>query len=133
MEVINRYFWAEKWEGLLFVIIGVLAIGLAFFLFKIRDELWSAAYPLVAIALIQIGVGGGVFLRSDRQLAEVQAQFQANPVEMAKIETPRMITVNNNFLIYKWIEIFLFAVGVLLTFLYRGNLNFYGVGIGLIG
>ncbi|MFM8465409.1 MAG: hypothetical protein ACKOA0_15190, partial [Burkholderiaceae bacterium] len=69
LQDLQRYFSAEKSESLLFVAVGILAIGLAVWLLQDGHRLRSAAFPLIAIALIQLVVGGTVFLRTDGQVA----------------------------------------------------------------
>jgi hypothetical protein len=66
MEQITKYFNAEKNESLLFVAVGVMAIALAtYFFVKMKQPFYDGmAYPLIAVALIQIIVGGLVYFRS---------------------------------------------------------------------
>jgi hypothetical protein len=60
-------------------------------------RLKSMAIPLVLIALIQIVVGGSVYLRSDAQLTGLSAQLQTNPQVVKLEETARMQTVMKTF------------------------------------
>ena len=53
-----EYFTAEKQESLLFVAVGILAIGVAAWLWMNGHRLKSMAFPLAAIAVIQVVVGG---------------------------------------------------------------------------
>ena len=75
----TQYFTAEKQESLLFVAVGVLAIGVAIWLWMNGHRLKSMAFPLVAIALIQIVVGGSVYLRTDDQLAQLSGKIVTAP------------------------------------------------------
>jgi hypothetical protein len=128
----SSYFSAEKQESLIFIAVGLLAIGLSAWLWMNGHRLKSMAYPLVMIALLQIVVGGSVYLRTDTQLTTLSAQLQANPAGMKAEETTRMQTVMSNFSIYKAVEMVLLIVGVgLIAFLQRHDMA-AGIGIGLV-
>ena len=90
------------------------------------------AYPLVVIALMQIVVGGTVYLRTDSQLSTLSAQLQTNPAAFKVEETARMITVMKNFSIYKTIEMLLLITGIgIIAFLQRYDVA-AGIGVGLV-
>lgn len=99
-------------------------------------RLKSMAYPLVAIALMQIVVGGTVCLRTDSQLFTLSAQLQANPAALKADETARMQTVMKNFSVYKTVEMPLLMIGIgTIACLQRHDLAAgigIGIGIGLV-
>ena len=132
-EAMTQYFSAEKSEALLFMIVGAVAIGLALWMWLSRSRLRSMAFPLVAIALIQITVGTSVFVRTDSQLAGLVSQLQRSPAEFKTAETTRMQVVMKNFEIYKIVEIGLLATGVGLLALRRRFQWATGLGCGLVG
>ncbi len=70
MEQISNYFNAEKSESILFFLVGSIAIGIAiYFLFKLKEPFYNGmAYPLIAVALIQIVVGTSIFFRSPKDI-----------------------------------------------------------------
>lgn len=126
------YFTAEKQESLLFVTVGIIALAVALWLWMNGHRLKSMAFPLVAIALIQIVVGGSVFLRTDKQLADLSQQAATSPAVFKQTEADRMHVVMKNFLIYKAIEMTLIAVGMgLIFFMQRYDLA-TGIGAGLV-
>jgi len=128
----SSYFSAEKQESLLFVAVGLLAIGIGAWLWMNGHRLKSMAFPLVAIALMQIVVGASVYLRTDAQLSALNVQLQANPAALRAEETSRMQTVMKNFSIYKAIEMVLLVLGVgMIAFLQRSDMA-AGIGVGLI-
>jgi hypothetical protein len=131
-EELLRYFGAEKQESLLFVGVGALAIGVSIYLLVAAHAYRGMSYPLIAVGLIQIAVGGGVFLRTDAQVAALTAQLAREPLAYQAAEQARMKKVSANFELYKGIEIALLAVGIVLTYLFSHRLRLYGAGIGLI-
>jgi hypothetical protein len=86
----------------------------------------------VLIALIQVVVGGSVFRRSDAQEAALQAKLVNDRAALVAGEVPRMETVMANFRIYKAVELVVFALGVVLTFLFPHRDFLYSMGIGCI-
>lgn len=128
----SSYFSAEKQESLIFVAVGLLAIGLSVWLCMNGHRLKSMAWPLVAIALMQVAVGASVYLRTDTQMSTLSAQLVANPAALQAEETTRMQTVMNNFSIYKAVEMLLLIVGVgTIALLQRHDLA-AGIGVGLV-
>ncbi|MDM7944112.1 MAG: hypothetical protein QUV35_15925 [Hydrogenophaga sp.] len=128
----NSYFSAEKQESLIFMAVGLLAIGLGAWLWMNGHRLKSMAWPLVLIALMQIVVGASVYLRTDTQLSALSAQLTANPAALKVEETTRMQVVLANFSIYKAVEMVLLIVGVgMIAFLQRHDLA-AGIGVGLV-
>ena len=128
----NSYFSAEKQESLIFIAVGLLAIGISVWLWMNGHRLKSMAYPMVAIAVMQIVVGASVYLRTDAQLSTVSAQLNANPAALKAEETTRMQTVMKNFSIYKVVEMVLLIVGVgMIAFLQRHD-TAAGIGVGLV-
>lgn len=131
---LEAYFTEEKSESLFFMGIGLVAlIGGGVMLSRKRRLLKGAAWPILAVGLIQVGVGSAVYFRTDAQVAALEAQIEADPGAFVHEETARMKTVAYWFDIYKIIEIGLlvaaaaaFVVGRL-----RDREIARGVGIGL--
>jgi hypothetical protein len=127
-----RYFSEEKAESALFVLVGVAAIALSVWLWRTGSAYRGMAYPLVAVALIQLVVGGTVYMRTDGQLAALTAQLASAPGAYQAAEVARMEVVMRSFQLYKVIELVLFAVGVALTYVFRQKETLYAVGMGLV-
>lgn len=136
-EIVRRlevYFAEEKAESLFFMGIGLVAlIGGGVMLSRKRRFLKGAAWPILAVGLIQVGVGSAVYFRTDAQVAALEAQIESDPGAFVHEETARMTTVAYWFDVYKIIEIGLlvaaaaaFVVGRL-----RDRELARGVGLGL--
>ncbi len=135
-QLIEKYFIAEKNESLIFLIIGIIAIVLAFVCYQfLKTNFYKgAAIPLLVLGLLQAIAGYTVYTRSDKQRIDNVYAYDMNPDKIKNEELPRMKTVNRNFLIYRWIEILFLAAGLLLIFLYRTHVDktfWYGLGIAL--
>jgi len=120
---IEKYFIAEKSESLIFLIVGIAAIlvSIWFFGFLKTNFYKGAAIPLFVIGLIQLVVGYTVYARSDEQRISNVYAYSMDPDKLKNEELPRMKTVNKNFAIYRWAEIILLAVGLVLFFIFRSN------------
>ena len=134
---IDKYFIAEKQESLLFLILGIVAIGLAvvfFFFIKTHPAFFrGAAIPLVLIGLIQCVVGFTVYARTDEQRKEVAYKMGLEPVSFVhNTELPRMKTVMRNFVVYRYVEIALALTGIALFFIFRSRPEpSFWMGLGL--
>ncbi len=132
MKDLADYFSAEKQESLLFIAAGLVAIGVAIWLWSNGHRLRYMAIPLVSIALVHQVVGTTDYLRTDSQVQALAAQSQTVPAQFKQDELSRMDTVMKNFKTYKAIEIAVLIVGVcLIVFLQRFDAA-AGVGAGLV-
>ncbi len=130
---IETYFQAEKSESLIFISLGVLAITLAgWFWFSAKPEFYRGmAWPLLLVGVIQVVVGGSVYVRAPRDIKTVTQMTETAPDKIKSVEIPRMKTVMKNFVIYRYSEIALMMVGLALILMNK-DINFWkGVGAGL--
>jgi len=133
---IEKYFMAEKQTGLIFLIIGVIAIllAIAFFFYGKTSFHKGMAIPLVIFGLLEAIAGYTVYSRSDTQRIENVYAFDMNPGHLKDNEFPRMQKVMKNFVVYRTVQIALLVLGVGLIFLYRElpeKSLLYGIGITL--
>lgn len=127
-----HYFAGEKQESLLFIAVGLIAIGLAFWLWANGHRLRFMAVPLVVVALMQLVVGATIYLRTETQLQSLITQYESAPAQFKQDEVRRMETVMKNFDIYKVVEMVLLVLGVCLVgFLQRFDVA-AGIGAGLV-
>ena len=113
---IEKYFNAEKQEGLLFVLIGVVGIitAIVFFFFLKTNFHKGAAIPLLVMGLLLGVVGYTVYKRSDSDRQRNVYAYDMNPSQLKEKELPRMKTVMKNFIIYRYTEIVLLLAGAAL-------------------
>jgi hypothetical protein len=133
---IESYFVGEKQESLFFLLVGIIAVGLAIYLFFIhKGPLQKGiAIPLLLIGIIQIIVGYTVWARSDRQRIDMVYAFDMNPTAIEQQEIPRMEKVMQDFKMYRTVEIILLvvAIGLVVFFREKADHRFWlGVGLGL--
>lgn len=118
---IEKYFISEKQESLVFLIIGLVAIGLGLiFYFSIKTQIFrGTALPLLFLGLVQAVAGYSVYVKSDDQRISQVYAYDMNPDQLKTIELTRMRKVQSHFRIYRLIEISAFISGILLIVLFR--------------
>jgi hypothetical protein len=127
-----QYFQAEKQEALLFLAMGTVALVTAALLLRGGGAWRAMAWPLGAVALIQVGVGSAVYFRTDGQVAALVRTLEADPPAFRAAETARMARVMSSFRDYEVIEVVLIAVGIGLTAFFPQRQNLYAIGVGLV-
>jgi len=113
---IEKYFNAEKAESWVFMAIGITGIILAivFFFFMKTNLHKGMTIPLASVGLMLGVVGFTVYYSSDQQRIENVYAYDMNPTLLKDKELPRMKKVMKNFVICRWVEIFLFLAGACL-------------------
>lgn len=131
---IEKYFFAEKSESLLFMVSGVLAIAIAmFFLFYYKTSFAKGlAIPLILVAILHIVVGFSVYRKSDAQRSDMVYAYDMNPGQLRSEEVPRMEAVMKNFVVLRYTEIGLLLVGLSCFFLgWKEILGLFWKGFGI--
>jgi len=133
---IEKYFSVEKQGSLVFLIVGAIAVGLAlYFFFTNKTPAYKgAAIPIILIGVVFILVGFSVYRQSDSDRIRNVYAYDMKPADFKEVELPRMQKLLNDMAIYRWIEIGLFASGVLIFLFLRKkpDLSFWsGLGLSL--
>jgi len=133
---IEKYFLEEKQLGLLFIIIGSVAVVLAiiFYFFMKAPFYKGAAVSLLLMGLVQLVLGFTVYNRSDEDRARNVYAYDMNPGQLKNEELPRIKKVLSNFTIIKWVEMALLVTGLVLILYYRSNAEktfWYGLALAL--
>lgn len=129
---IEKYFVAEKKESLLFLFMGLAGIVAAivcFFFLKVNFYK-GAAIPFLLIGLLLAIVGYTVYKRSDEDRKRNVYAYDMNPSQLKEKELPRMRVVMKNFVMYRWIELFLLVVGAVLCIYFAPDGNDFWQGFG---
>jgi hypothetical protein len=134
-KFIHQYFTAERSESVLFLTIGLVAVVAAAYFWAILKTPFvrGCAWPLLLIGLIHITVGYSVFVRSPKDISRVEQILKQEPAKIYTEELPRMETVMKNFVIYRYVEIALALLGLVLAMVWGKNNPFLrGLGLGLV-
>jgi uncharacterized membrane protein len=133
MDAISKYFNEEKYESVFFVLVGIIAIILSIYFFiKVKTPFYNGiSYALLAVAMIQLTVGISVYFRSPKDIIRVDNFMQFDKSRIQTEEIPRMKIVMKNFVFYRWIQIALILIGLILFFYFNPETMMKGLGIGL--
>lgn len=133
MEQVSKYFSAEKGESILFITVGLLSLILSiYFLIKLKQPLYSGlSYSFITIAFVELAIGISIYFRSPKDMIRVNQFIRTEIVKIQSEEIPRMETVLNNFVIYRWIEIGFVLMGIAMFLYFQPTTLWRGVGLGL--
>ena len=133
MKFVTDYFNAEKFESVFFIGVGIIAIALGIYLWFCMKEPYykGISIPLVLIAFIQLTVGITVCFRSPKDIIKIERVLKNEHSKIQTQEIPRMEAVIKNFIIYRYTEILLIILGIVLFFYFPSQTFWKGVGIGL--
>ncbi len=135
-EFIEKYFLTEKQDGLMLMIAGTIAIGLAIFLLLKGSDSFSkgASISLIVTGLWQITAGYPGFMHSDAHRIEMIYAYDMNPSLLKNEETQRVNNVLKRMRMARIVEVVLFVIGgILCTVFFRQpeRYLFFGIGAGL--
>ena len=113
--------------------LGILGLAIAIiFLFILKTSfLKGVAIPFLLVSFLEIVVGVTLIYRSPKDLIRVETYLSTNNEMIQKEEIPRMESVIRNFVIYRYAEITLIILGMILMYGFRQNLLLNGIGLGL--
>jgi hypothetical protein len=126
------YFGAEKSGGLIAFLIGVSALSFSFYLYKYGSTYKGMVYPLVFFGLIETVVGGGLFLKSDKDIARLLPIYAHSAQEFKSIEGLRMETVMQRFKMIKAVWLILLLGGAMSGFYFFRNNLVFSICLGVI-
>ena len=78
-EAILSYFAGEKSAGVVLILLAIIGIAMAWIFFQPKYNLRACAIMLAVFSLIEIAIGTGLFLRTDKQLQGLLSQLDSNP------------------------------------------------------
>lgn len=133
MNSVVKYFSGEKNESYIFILIGVVAFAMAlYFFFVLKTSFWKGvAIPFVIVALMEFIVGYSIATRSSSDIIRVQTFITNQPKKILLDEIPRMEKVLRNFVIYRYAEIALIILGIVLMYSSMNDTFWRGLGLGL--
>jgi membrane glycosyltransferase len=133
MDNIEKYFDGEKLQCILGIIIGSVCILTSiYFLFLQKPLLKGLAYSVIPLSVLLLTICIGIVIRTPKDIERVTTFYKVEPQKMQIDELPRMEKVMKTFMLIMKVEIFIFAVGLLLaTFFWKYELV-KGIAIGLM-
>ena len=133
MSPVVNYFTGEKAESYIFLVLGIVGIVIGCYLFWVRcSSFWKGfAIPLIVVALLEIIVGGTLIYRSPKDIIRVENYILNERSKILTDEIPRMEKVMRNFVIFRYTEIALMMMGILIYLAFAKFDLWKGLGLGL--
>ena len=129
-DALMIYFNGEKDAGLFLAGIGIAELAAAVLLF--RADLRSFAVTIGVLALAEIALGVGLYLRTDSQVGRLVSQLGAEPARFYTDEAARMARVQRNFVIIEYVELAFIIVSAVVAITQKGRPGLTGVALGLL-
>ncbi|MGH8029435.1 MAG: hypothetical protein ACREO3_05825 [Arenimonas sp.] len=126
------YFNGEKNGGLVLVAIAIVGLAAAVTFWQPRWELRSFAVTLGILAVAELALGIGLYLRTDPQVANLLTQFGSNGAGIYSDEVARMVRVQRNFVVIQYVEVAIIIGGALVALLLKGRPWVAGIALGLL-
>lgn len=127
-----HYFAGEKAGAAVCLALGIGAVLFAFWVWRSHTAFRAMAIPVGLIGLAQLALGAGLWLRTDPQVASLQAGLTDQPQSTREGELARMERVNANFQVIEAAEAALILVSLVLSLAFRGKPTLTAVGMGLL-
>jgi len=133
MNPIVKYFNGEKAESYVFILIGVVAFAMAlYFLMHLKTPFWKGvAIPFILVACLEFVVGYTIVTRTPSDLFRVENFMKQELQNIKNLEIPRMEQVVRNFLIFRYLELILIGIGIILMYSSIKETYWRGIGFGL--
>lgn len=128
-EAIAAYFGGEKNGGLVLALVGAAMLITAIVFFPAKLELRAFAITVGVWSLLQLGIGVGLFLKTESQVAALLAQEKP---AMVATETPRMEKVQRNFVVLEVVWVVMIIGGALLGWRLKGSHTVSGIALAFV-
>ena len=131
-EAIATYFSGEKNGGLVLAGVGLAMLITAVVLFPARLELRSFAITVGVWSLLQLGIGIGLFVKTDAQVGALQSQLATSREAMTATELPRMEKVQQNFVLLEIVWVAMVVIGALVAWRMKEHPTVSGIALGVL-
>lgn len=131
-EPLLHYFTGEKAGAVVCIVLGIVAVLFATWAWRSHAAFRAMAIPIGFVGLAQLALGVGLWARTDKQVASLQAGLTVEPVAARQTELLRMERVNASFRVVEAIEAVLIVAGLALALAFRGRQTLTAVGMGVL-
>ena len=133
MNPVVKYFTGEKTESYLFIILGIISLlTAAYLILAMKTTFWKGvSIPFLLVAILELSVGFTLVKRSPEDIARVKTFITKEPLKIKTDEIPRMKKVMRNFLLFRYFEVALIFLGIILMYSSLKDTFWRGLGLGL--
>lgn len=118
MNPVIKYFQGERAESFLFLVVGLAGMAIScYMIFLKAPSYWKGfAIPFILVSVLEIIVGISLIYRSPKDIIRVENYIKNEQFKIKTDEIPRMEKVMKNFVFYRYLEIALILIGIILYF-----------------
>lgn len=131
-DALMVYFNGEKYAGLVLAGFAIFAIAAAVLLYRPGGDLRSFAMTLGIIALAEIALGIGLYVRTGPQVRRLEDQLRSDARTFSAEEGTRMARVQKNFVIIEYAELLVIIACALAAVVWKAKPGPSGVALGLL-
>lgn len=132
-DALTIYFDGEKHAGLFLAGVGAAGVIAAAVMFsRGRADFRSFAVTLGVVAVAQIALGIGLYLRTGPQVSRLMGQLGSEPARFQTDEGARMMRVQRNFVVIEYVEVVLIIVSAVAAVAGKNRPGLAGVALGLL-
>jgi hypothetical protein len=131
-DALTVYFDGEKYAGLLLAGVSVALLAAAVVMFRARGDLRPFAITLGIVAVAQVALGAGLYLKTGPQVNGLVAQLRADPGRFRVAESERMARVQRNFVIVEYVEVAIIVVTAIAAVTQKPRPGIAGIALGLL-
>lgn len=128
-DALTIYFNGEKFAGLFIAGVGVVAIVAAAVLLR---GMRAFSITLIVVALIEIVIGVGLYLRTGPQVRRLEALLATDEAGVRVMENARITRVQRNFIPLEIAEVAIIVVSALAAFALKNRPAISGVALALL-
>lgn len=133
MESILKYFWGEKMQCGIGVVLGLLTIAVSVYILSLQKPFFKGmAYTFIPLSLFLLAICIGIVIRTPKDIKRVSSFYSNEPSRMKSEELPRMDKVMKTFPVIKKAELGFIIMGLVLFIAFGKNEWMKGIGLGLI-
>ena len=131
-DALMVYFNGEKNAGLFLAAAGAAIVAAAAVLFRARSDFRSLAVTLGLLALAEIALGVGLYLRTDPQVSRLVAALGSDAARFSSDELARMVRVQRNFVVIEYVEAAIVIASAVAALVWKDRPGASGVALGLL-
>ena len=131
-DALTVYFNGEKHAGLLLAGLAVAGLIAAVIMWRAGSPLRSFAATIGILALAEVALGVGLYLRTGPQVSRLDGQLRSDALAYYSAEAPRMLRVQRNFVIIEYVELAIIVTAAIAALALKSRSGPAGIALGLL-
>ena len=131
-HALTVYFDGEKHAGLLLAAVAVGVLIAAATIWRAGSPLRPFAGTLGILALAEIALGAGLYLRTGAQVNRLEGQLRSDAPSYYSAEATRMRRVQRNFVVIEYVELAIIVTAAIVALSLKSRSGPAGVALGLL-